>query len=150
MTRPTKHQQYEEAHAAYQAAKTGTRPTLARPKSIQTKPTVPVPPRPEAEVLAGCLKWLKARRVFCDRHDCGAGDFGHGFATYGIVGAGDIIGMLPGGCGGRHFEIETKAGGGGRLSLAQQRRMADVWEAGGVYLVVHGVEELAEMMKGLI
>ena len=147
MTRPTKHQQCEEAYEAYRAAKTGTRPALAWPKPIQTKPTVLVPPRPEAEVLAGCLKWLKARRVFCDRHDCGAGDFGSGYAKYGIEGAGDIIGILPGG---RHIEVECKAGHGGRLSVAQQRRMQDVRIAGGVYLVIHGAEELAEMIKGLI
>lgn len=147
MTCPTKHQQYEEAYEAYRAAKTGARPTLARPKPIQTKPTVLVPPRSEAEVLAGCLKWFRARRVFCDRHDCGAGDLGHGYARYGIEGAGDIIGILPGG---QHFEIECKAGDGGRLSVAQQKRMYDVAAAGGVYLVVHGVAELAEMTEGLI
>lgn len=147
MTRPTKHQQYEEAYEAYRAVKTGTRPNLARPKSIQTKSTVPVLPRPEAEVLAECIKWLKARKVFCDRHDCGAGDFGHGYAKYGIEGAGDIIGILQGG---QHIEIECKAGYGGRLSVVQQKRMQDVRAEGGVYLVVHGVLELEHYMKGLI
>jgi hypothetical protein len=102
---------------------------------------------PEAGVLAECRQWLKQHRIFHDRHDCGAGDFGHGFATYGIKGAGDIIGIL---FDGRHFEIETKAGFGGRLSAIQQKRMVDVREVGGVYLVVHGVEELVEMMQGLV
>jgi hypothetical protein len=107
---------------------------------------VPVKGLPETGVLAECRKWLKQHRIFHDRHDCGAGDFGHGFATYGIVGAGDIIGILPDGI---HFEIETKAGGGGRLSAVQQKRMADVQATNGVYLVVHGVEELVDMMRGL-
>jgi hypothetical protein len=146
--RKTKRQKLDEAHVAYQAAKAGVKPHRpAKDGSIPTHPTVPVKGLPEAGVLAECRQWLKARRIFHDRHDCGAGDFGHGFATYGIVGAGDIIGALPNGI---HFEIETKAGTGGRLSLAQQKRMVSVKEVGGVCLVVHGVEELIEMMKGLI
>ena len=148
MTRPTKRDKLAEAHVAYQAAKAGIRPHRpAKDGSIPTHPIVPVKGLPEAGVLAECREWLKAHRIFHKRHDCGAGDFGHGFATYGIIGAGDIIGILPGG---RHFEIETKAGCGGRLSTEQQKQMADVRAAGGVYLVVHGVEELVEMMKGLI
>ena len=148
MTRPTKRDKLAEAHVAYQAAKAGVRPHRpTKDGSTPTHPTVPVKGLPEAQVLAECRQWLKAHRIFHDRHDCGAGDFGHGFAVYGIVGAGDIIGILPGG---RHFEIETKAGRGGRLSIAQQKRMADGRGAGGVYFLVHGVEELAEMMKELI
>ena len=148
MTRPTKRQKLAEAHAAYQAAKAGVRPHRpAKDGAISTHPTVPVRELPEAEVLAECREWLKAHRIFHKRHDCGAGDLGHGFAMYGIIGSGDIHGIFPGG---RHFEIETKAGCGGRLSVAQQERMADVRATGAVYLVVHGVEELVEMMKGLI
>jgi hypothetical protein len=146
--RLSKKQKLAEAHAAYQAAKTGQRPRQrAKDGSIPTHPTVPVKGLPEAGVLAECRQWLKAHRIFHDRHDCGAGDLGHGFATYGIVGAGDIIGILPNGI---HFEIETKAGHGGRLSVEQQKRMADVRATGAVYLVVHGIEELMKMMKGFI
>jgi len=72
---------------------------------------------------------------------------GAGQAVYGIKHAGDIIGILPNGV---HFEIETKRGKGGKLSKGQQERMADVRATGGVYLVVHGVNELEFLMKGLI
>ena len=148
MQRPTKQQKLSEAASFYRAVKTGTVPSLKRKDhAVTTHPVVPCKDLPEAEVLVQCIKWLRARRVFCDRHDCGSGDLGHGWATWGIKGAGDIIGILPGG---RHFEIECKAGKGGRLSVGQQKRMRDVRAAGGVYLVVHGVEELNHLMKGLV
>jgi len=146
MKRLTKKDKLNEAAAFYQAIRTGSKPTVKR-GPISTRPVVPCPTKPEREVLTGCIKWLRARRVFCDRHDCAAGDLGHGYATYGIKGAGDIIGILPGG---QHFEIECKAGKGGRLSVGQQKRVEDVRAAGGVYLVVHGVGELEHYMKGLI
>ena len=62
----------------------------------------------------------------------------------GIIGAGDIIGILPNG---RHFEIEVKAGRGGRLSKKQQERQAKVCQALGVYIVVHGLPELEHYME---
>jgi len=64
-----------------------------------------------------------------------------GWHTYGIVGSGDIIGLLPSG---RHLEIECKSGRGGRLSTAQQKRMADIRGNNGLYLVVCSVEELEQ------
>ena len=138
----TKAQKLAEAHTVYQAAKTGARPkTGAKDGSIATRPVVPCPDLPEADVLKQCIKWLKARRIFCDRHDCGSGP---GQARYGILGAGDIIGILPGG---RHFEIECKKSKGGRLSASQTNRLVGVRAAGGVYLVIHGVEELEHYMK---
>lgn len=134
-----------EAHTAYTAAKDGTIPHRgAKDGSIPTRAVVPVPDLPEAEVLKQCLAWLRARRVFCDRHDCGSGP---GHARYGILGAGDIIGILPDG---RHFEIECKKGRGGRLSKCQQERMVAVREAGGEYFIVHGVADLASWMEGWI
>lgn len=108
--------------------------------SISTKPVISVELKPEAEVLKNCIKWLKNRGVFCNRHDVGVGDIkGRGWATYGIIGGGDIIGLLPNG---RHFEIECKKGKGGRLSKAQQKRMKNIIHNKGIYLIVHGVEEL--------
>ncbi|MCP5019614.1 MAG: hypothetical protein GY938_30675 [Ketobacter sp.] len=134
-----------EAHTAYQAAKTGTRPKRgAKDGSIPTHPVVPVPDLPEAEVLKQCLAWLRSWRVFCDRHDCGSGP---GHARYGIKGAGDIIGILPDG---RHFEIECKRGRGGRLKKGQQERMAAVQATGAIYFVVHGIPELEYYMEELI
>ena len=141
----TRTQKLAEAHTVYVAEKHGTTPKRgAKDGSILTHPVVPCPDLPEAEVLKWCLKWLRARRVFCDRHDCGSGP---GHARYGIKGAGDIIGILAGGT---HFEIECKKGKGGRLSRAQQERMVAVHDAGGVYEVVHGVPEMEYYFRGLI
>ena len=148
----TKKQKLADCHTVYEAAKAGVKPNRHQAKdgSIPTHPVVPVLDLSEAEVLKWCLRWLKARRIFHDRHDCGSGP---GHARYGIKGAGDIIGILP--CNpdrrsGQHFEIETKAGKGGRLSAGQQKRMADVRAAGGLYFVVHGVEELVHYMGDLV
>lgn len=112
----------------------------AKDGSIPTHPIVEVPHLSEKEVLKQCIIWLKRHRIFHNRHDCGSGDIaGAGMAVYGIRGAGDVIGLLPGG---RHFEIETKAGKGGRLSADQQKRMRNIRANNGIYLVIHGVKEL--------
>ena len=146
MTKSRK-QKLDDSYTVYEAAKTGQRPKVrAKDGSIQTHSVVPVNKgQSEAKVLVGCLDWLKARRVFCDRHDCGSG---HGHAIYGIKHSGDIHGILSDG---RHFEIEVKRGGGGRLSAGQQDRMARIHNLTvGLYFVVHGVEELEHYMGGLV
>lgn len=118
----------------------------AKDGSIPTHPVVPVGEvKTESVVLGECLSWLKRHRVFCNRHDCGAGNFGAGYATYGIRGSGDIHGILRH-HGGKHFEIECKKGAGGRLSKKQQERMKDVRDNKGLYFVVHGVEELEHFL----
>lgn len=143
MSTKTRTQKLAEAHTVYIAEKHGTKPKRGtRDGSIPTHPVVPCPDLPEREVLKQCLAWLRARRVFCDRHDCGSGP---GHARYGIKGAGDIIGIFHDG---RHFEIEVKRGKGGRLSKGQQERMLAVRKAGGAYAVVHGVAELEYYLKG--
>lgn len=134
-----------ESHQAYVAEKQGTKPNRGvKDQSIPTHPVVPCPDLPEREVLKQCLKWLRARRVFCDRHDCGSGP---GHARYGILGAGDIIGLTKQGV---HLEIEVKRGKGGRLSKGQQERMLAVRKTGGVYVVAHGVPELEYYFRGLV
>lgn len=117
--------------------------------SIATHPIVPLLKyASEKCVLAECMVWLRKHNIFCNRHDVGSfqntrGDWG----TYGIKGAGDIIGLLKTG---QHFEIECKHGAGGRLSLIQQKRMKDIRENNGLYFVVHGVEELEYYFGELI
>lgn len=114
--------------------------------SIRTKPTVEVPNVDEAVVLEGCLAWLRGSGVMADRLNNGAGILATTgtYATYGILGGGDIIAILPGGL---HCEIECKAGAGGRLSVVQQQRRDRVLAAGGKYFVVHGVAELALLIE---
>jgi len=141
MKRRTKAQRFQDYYSAFHDIVSGQPVKRKRAKdgSVPHHPVVPCPDLPEREVLAQVLRWLKVHHIFHDRHDCGAGDFGHGFASYGIKNAGDIIGILPGG---RHLEIEVKRGKGGRLSKGQQDRARDVGLAGGLYIVVSGIPEL--------
>lgn len=117
--------------------------------SIATHPVVDVDQKwSEAGVLKCCFTWLRQHNILCNRNNTGAGQMGEsGFYSYGIRGAGDIIGLLDTG---QHFEIECKRGAGGRLSLIQQKRMRDIRKKNGVYLVVHGVEELEHYMGELV
>lgn len=150
MKRQTKFQKFNDlANAINQIRKGGKVKRIgAKDGSIRTHPVVPVDEnKSEADVLADCLSWLKKHRVFHNRHDCGAGDFGYGYATYGIKNSGDIHGILKDG---RHFEIETKRGSGGTQSKGQQKRMRDVRDNGGLYFVVHGIEELEYYMRDYI
>ena len=143
----TKKQKLAECHLVYEAAKTGTKPKRgAKDGSIQTHPKVLVPPLPEegeGGVKDLCHKWLRARRILCNKHACGRKDG----RLYGIKNSGDEHGYLRDG---RGFEIEYKKGKGGRLSKGQQERMAAVRATGGVYLVVHGIPEMEHYFEGLI
>jgi len=117
----------------------------AKDGSIPTHPIVPVDPKKlEHQVLFECLNWLIRLRIFCNRHDAGSFQNDRGqWATYGILNSGDIHGILKDG---QHFEIECKKGSGGRLSIGQQKRMKDVRDNGGLYFVIHGIEELEHYM----
>ncbi len=150
MKRQTKQQKFNDLYDTFKQVCNGekVRRIGAKDGSIATHPVVPVDSiKYEAEVLADCLAWLKKHHVMHNRHDCGSGDIaGAGMATYGIRSSGDIHGMLRH-HGGKHFEIETKRGKGGRLSKGQQKRMRDVRDNDGLYFVVHGVEELIYYME---
>jgi len=149
MKKQTKAQKFNDLANAVRQIRKGepVKRIGAKDGSIVTHPVVTVPDFSESVVLAECLTWLRKHRIFCNRMNVGAGEMGtSGFHTYGIPGAGDIIGMLRN-YNGKHFEIECKKGSGGRLSLSQQRRMKKVRENGGLYFVVHGAEELAYYMK---
>ena len=51
---------------------------------------------------------------------------------------------------GQHVEIECKHGDGGIWSESQQKRAEQVRRVGGVYLVVHSVQELADQLEPLL
>ena len=103
----------------------------------------------EAEVLKDCMKWLRSHHIMCNRHDVGSFQNQRGmWGTYGIKGAGDIIGII--GPHGTHFEIECKRGKGGKLSMEQQQRMMKVKNNHGLYFIVHGVEELRYYFEDLL
>ena len=148
MKRPSFQDKADGIFGVYQAEKSGKRfKSGAKDGSIPTHPVVPCDDLPEAEVLKQCLKWLRSKRgVLADRLNVGAGHLEgtERFHTYGIPGAGDIIGSLPNG---RHFEIECKAGKGGRLSKKQQKRREKVLASNGIYVTVHSVNELEYYWK---
>lgn len=150
MKRKTKTQKLNDQFTAYQCVKNKQPVKRSRAKdgSVPTHPVVLAGLFCEASVLKQCLEWLKRHRIFCNRHECGGADIaGAGYATYGIKGAGDIIGLLSNGT---HFEVECKAGKGGRLSAGQQKRMLNIQKNSGLYFVVHGLPELEYYFKGLI
>lgn len=150
MKRRTKDQKLKDCFDAFKAIKEG-RPVKrqgAKDGSIPTHPVVEVYKYPESVVLLACLTWLRQHNIFCNRHDSGSFHNEHGqWGTYGIKGAGDIIGLLKTG---QHFELEIKRGAGGRLSLEQQKRMKQIRENNGLYFIIHGVEELGYYMGDLI
>lgn len=157
MKRQTKAQKCNDLANAYHQIRRGeeVKRIGAKDGSIRTHPVVPVDSKKlEHEVLQDCLAWLKKHHVFCNRHDAGTFQNERGqWGTYGIIGAGDIIGIIKKQWtgfrytdGGRHFEIECKRGSGGRQSKGQQKRMKSVRDNGGLYYVCHGQEELEHFM----
>ena len=148
MKRRTNAQKYGDYADAYKAIKEGKPVKRSRSKdgSVVTHPVVPVPAGvPEKFVLEKCLTWLRKKQIFCSRHDSGTFQNIRGqWGTYGIKGAGDIIGLLQNG---QHFEIECKRSNGGRLSLGQQKRQRDIIANNGLYFVVHGLKELEHCLE---
>jgi len=152
MKKQTKQQKLADTYTWYNCQKNGqpVKRDTTKDGSIPTHPVVPCPDLPESEVLKQCLSWLKKHQVFCNRLNSGGGVVSSsGYKTYGIVGAGDVVGLLAmrKGC---HFEIECKAGKGGKLSKKQQQRRRDIGDNGGCYFIVHGIPELEYYFKGLI
>lgn len=151
MTKQNRKQKLADCYTAFKAMRAGEKPKRggAKDGSIPTKSLIPVLDLLEKDVLSECMVWLRAHGILCDRNNTGFGDIrGTGQKyRYGIKDAGDIIGVLPNGI---HYEIECKRGKGGRLSTGQQKRMEDVIASNGIYVIVHGVEELEYYFKGLI
>lgn len=115
----------------------------------RTKPTHRTD-QAERDVQRECLRWLRVRNCVADRNNVGSGDLsGRGaFFSYGIKGGGDIFAILP--PHGKHVEIECKSGKGGEWSEDQQKRARRVKSVGGIYIVVHSVQELARHIEPLL
>jgi hypothetical protein len=111
-----------------------------RDGSLPTKPQVATQVT-EADVLKGCLAYLRRKGCLADRLNNGTFCTGGAWHRYGIVGAGDIVAIGPGGL---HIEVECKSGKGGSWRVEQQRRADRVRRHGGRYVVVHSVEELEQ------
>lgn len=160
MTKRTKKQKFSDFFDAFKCVQNGevVKRSSAKDGSIPTHPVVPCPVVSEHIVQANCIARLKCYRVFGNRSNVGTGTLVSkdkaGFTSssgtyrrYGIVGAGDWIGLLPNGI---HIEIEFKAGKGGRLSAVQQERKAAIEKNKGIFLIVHGVPELEYYMSPIL
>jgi len=116
--------------------------------SINTKPFFIVDPQLEKDVLKECIAWLRKRGCVADRLDAGSACMDNGqIYRYGIIGAGDIIGILPNGI---HFEVECKRSTGGKWSISQQRRKKKIECNNALYFIVHSLIELQHYMKGVL
>lgn len=136
----------QKLYDAYHNVITGKNNSI---KTIHTKPTTRTE-QPERDVLSDCKHWLRTHGCVADRNNVGSGDLsGRGaFFSYGIKGGGDIFAILP--PHGKHVEIECKAGKGGAWSEDQQKRARRVQSVGGIYIVVHSVQELANQIEPLL
>ena len=145
MKKKTKKELKADFFKAYQK----TKGVKVAPKTRRTKPFLDIDlTKPEADVLKECLTWLKRKNIFVNRMNVGSGCLGQsGFRTYGIAGAGDILGLLQNG---RHLEVECKEGKGGVLSAKQIKREADIKKNNGIYIVVHSVAELEYYLGDVI
>lgn len=102
----------------------------------------------EANVVHGCLAYLKLRGIYAWRQNTGAAKTKSGrFVKFGMPGTPDIVGMLPGG---RFLGIECKRPNGGRQSPAQKLFQANTDANNGVYLLVTSVGELSDAMEDLL
>lgn len=102
---------------------------------------------PEGRVLAACLDYLHARKIFAWRNNSGAVKYqnaeGRGrFLRFGYVGSSDIIGVLPDG---RFLAVECKAEKG-RVSEAQRFFLSEVTKLGGVSVVAKSIEDVAAVL----
>lgn len=151
--RRTKALQYADIADAVKCINEGTKVKRSTYKdgSIPTYPEYPVDEtKLEAKVKSDCVTWLRQHHVFCNPHGCGSFINERGQQRmYGIKNSGDIHGMLSH-YDGKHFELEIKRGSGGRQSVGQQKRMNDVRDNNGIYLIIHGVEELEYHFGGFV
>ena len=97
---------------------------------------------PESAVLQQCLAYLHVRGIFAWRNNIGAAKTEDGrFVRFGIPGASDIIGVLPGG---RFLAVECKRSTGGRVSDQQKAFLEKIKNAGGLAVIATSLEDLME------
>ena len=99
---------------------------------------------PESEVLRQCMAYLYARRIFCWRNNTGAAKTEDGrFVRFGLPGASDIIGILPGG---KLIAVECKRTSG-KVSPQQQAFLDRVEREGGVAVIATSVEDIIRRLE---
>lgn len=110
------------------------------PKPKSKPPVHRVRAEREAPVLRACLKWLRSHGIFAWRNNTGTTWINGQPISFGYPGSGDILGLTPMG---RFLAVECKSATG--TQSAKQIKFQQKIEAnGGLYLLVHSVEELEE------
>jgi hypothetical protein len=99
----------------------------------------------ESHLVRACLQLLAAWRIPAWRQNQGALKVGGRFVRFaGVNGISDILGVLP--PSGRMLAVECKTPRG-RLAADQAAFLDAVREAGGLSLVVRGVDELHRALR---
>lgn len=102
--------------------------------------------RTETDLVRACLAYLTARGLMAWRNNSGAMVAEYKgrsrFMRFGVVGSGDIFGILPGG---RFLSIECKVGKN-VPTPAQKDWARRVNERGGLAITVWSVDQLIEAM----
>jgi len=94
---------------------------------------------PEGIVVKDCLDYLRAIGAVVIRNNTGR----RGGVSYGSLGSSDIIVCLRGG---RFLAVECKIPGG-KVTQEQRYFLDDVRKLGGIAVVAHSVEDLAEAIS---
>lgn len=95
----------------------------------------------ESDLISVCLEYLAYKGFFVHRQNTGAFKTEKGFYRFGVKGGGDIIMVY----GGQHIEWELKVGKN-RQSKSQKEYQEKLEKAGGMYFVIHSLEELQEQL----
>lgn len=102
----------------------------------------------ETDLVRACIDWLKSNGCMIWRQNQGgmkmAGDGPRRFIRFAhINGISDVIGLTPTG---RFICVEAKQPGG-KPTVEQEAFLAAVRANGGIALVVHSLDELAEQYR---
>ncbi len=100
----------------------------------------------EADIQRQILDYLRACRIFAWRNNTRTVFVAGRPLKFGIIGGGDIIGILPGG---RFLSIEVKTPKGTtakKRAEAQGQFKVAINECGGVAITAHSVEEVMEAL----
>ena len=94
--------------------------------------------RTEGELVKACLLYLKAKGIVAWRHNAGGINVGKYFVRLGVIGASDIMGLLPGG---RFLGVEAKIGKN-KPTPDQTEWQRRINEQGGLAFTIWSVDAL--------
>lgn len=101
----------------------------------------------ESDIQRQILDYLRHRKVFAWRNNTRTVFVAGRPLKFGIIGGGDIIGIMPGG---RFLSIEVKAPGGNtakKRAEAQGQFKATINESGGVAITARNVEDVMRIFE---